>query len=139
MPRRRRTARGSRTDDLPVSSFADIAFLLIIFFILATELHSTMGFLTDLPAGQKTEAEVQDKTTAVHLREGRILLDDEQVSLDELRRRLAGMGLAARAGDDRVVLLEAGERVAYQAYYEVMAAISQAGGVIGIVREEAAP
>ena len=46
------------------------------------------------------------------------------------------MNLPERSGDARIVLLEATGSVQYQIYYDVMASISSAGGVIGIIREE---
>ncbi len=53
--KRRRHRRDHGCDDIPVASFSDIAFLLIIFFILATTLAKTRGFITELPSGEKSE------------------------------------------------------------------------------------
>jgi len=130
-PRRRKMG----CDDIPVASFADIAFLLIIFFILATTLVRTQGFHTEFPQGEKSE-EPPRKTTTVQLHEGKITLNDGQVDLAGLRAGLAELKLHTRTGDDRVVLLEATGKVDYQRYFEVMAAITRAGGTICIVREE---
>ena len=132
-----RRKRRSGLDDIPVVSFSDIAFLLIIFFILATTLVKTQGFYTDFPSGEKSEAPPQ-KTATVILREGKITLNDVDVGLPELRKKLEALKLHNKTGDDKVVMMEAPGKVKYQAYFEVMAAITDAGGTICIVREEGA-
>ena len=132
---KRRKQRSMGCDDIPVASFSDIAFLLIIFFILATTLVKTQGFHTEFPQGEKSE-EPPKKTTTVQLHKGKITLNDEQVDLAKLKAALAELKLHTRAGDAKVVILEATGKADYQHYFEVMAAITRAGGTICIVREE---
>jgi len=141
MPRRSRRRRDpterrrAGCEAIPVASFADIAFLLIIFFILAATLARMRGFQTDFPSGEKSE-EPQKKTATVLLRGGKITLNDEDVDIPTLRTELTALRLHNKTGDDKVVILEAAGRVPYQDYYQVMAAITRAGGSICIIREE---
>lgn len=121
--------------DIPVASFSDLAFLLIIFFILTTTFQKQMGFVTDMPAGEKGQAQEQ-KTTTIALHDGQISLNDQAVTLRDLRRRLLDLRLSEKRGEERMVLLSAAGRVDYQTYFETMAQITAAGGVIAIVREE---
>jgi biopolymer transport protein ExbD len=132
---RQRKRRAAGCDEIPVTSFSDIAFLLIIFFLLATTLVKTQGFTTDFPSGQKSE-KPQEKTANIALRDGRIALNDKELDVAQLRAGLKALRLETRTGDARVVLLEATGKVEYQTYFEVMAAITEAGGTICIVREE---
>ncbi len=123
---------------VPTDSLSDIAFLLIIFFILATSIQKIAGFRTDLPSGERNQQvqKADDKTPTVGLKGGRILYNEQESTLDELRKKLALLRLLERAEDRRVVLLDAAPDTAYQTYYEVMAAITAAHGVIGILTEE---
>jgi biopolymer transport protein ExbD len=52
-----------------------------------------------------------------------------------LRERLLDLNLAAKQGEEKVVLLEAAGKADYQTYYATMAAIAAAGGVVAIVEE----
>jgi len=123
--------------DIPVASFSDLAFLLIIFFILTTTFQKTTGFLADIPSSSaKSQVTQQEKTTTVALHEDQISLNDGKVSMAELRRRLRDMDLKAKLGDARIVLLSATGKVKYQTYYETMSLITAAGGVVAIMREE---
>lgn len=120
--------------EIPVNSFADIAFLLIIFFFVAATLIQTKGVITDIPSGETSEAK-ENKTAIIQLHGGRMTLNDSDVDLATLRGRLAEMRLYEKSGDDRVVMLESVGGFDYQAYYSVMTAISGAGGVVALVKE----
>ena len=42
-----------RDSEIPMASLADIAFLLIVYFMLATTFQTTFGFETEVPQGEK--------------------------------------------------------------------------------------
>ncbi|HUT31881.1 MAG TPA: biopolymer transporter ExbD [Planctomycetota bacterium] len=132
MARRERHQFG--LDDIPVASFSDIAFLLIVFFILTTTLVATRGLLTEFPSGERSEKQ-EKKTTTVCLHDGKLTLNDAEMDLPRLRQELADLKLYDRTGDDKVVILESAGKVEYRDYFAAMAAITQAGGTICIVRE----
>ena len=127
--------RRRREPEIPTASFADIAFLLIIFFILASVLAVTQGFVAEIPEGEKSQ-EKQEKTTTVRLSDGKVTLNDDELTLDGLRARLAEMDLANQKGNDRIVLFEQAGADDWQAFYEVWAAVNSAGGEVVIVLEE---
>jgi len=132
MARRRPRARRSEPV-IPTESFADIAFLLIIYFILAASISQDWGFSTDIPAGQKATEATDEKS--ILLRDDGIFWGDRNVSIDQLRGELVGLKLTERDPNSRVVQFEARGNVAWQQYYEVLAAIEQAGGIPGILME----
>lgn len=134
--RRKKHHKERRRADVPVSAFADIAFLLIIYFVLATTLIQVSGVVTDIPSGEKAETNQEEETPTVQLDGERVFLNDERVSMKELRRRLAALHLHRKTEDEKVILLEAHGDVKYQSYFDVMASISAAGGVTAILQEE---
>jgi biopolymer transport protein ExbD len=111
-------------------------FLLLIFFIMTTTLARTTGFFTDVPKGVKGQQNTQDKTTSVVLHDEKISVDDADMNMDDLRRKLMSLNLGQRRGDDRIVMVEAVGSVPYQRYFETMAAIQSASGIVAIVTEE---
>jgi len=122
--------------DMPVGSFSDIAFLLIIFFIVATTLNKMSGVTTDIPAGEKSQGATAEKVPTVELHGERITFNKEDITMKGLRRRLAALDLDKKKGEERVVVLEASGEVAYQVYFDALASISAAHGVVAIVKEE---
>lgn len=130
--------REKRDLEIPTDSVSDIAFLLIIFFILTTTLSKLTGFTAELPAAaaaQQQAARTDAKTPTVQLASGKLLFNEQEVSMAALRERLLDLQLAHKQGEAKVVMLEAAGKVDYQTYYEAMAAISGAGGVVAIVEE----
>jgi biopolymer transport protein ExbD len=135
MPFSRRKPK--RDVELPTDSVSDIAFLLIIFFILTTTLAKVSGFKVELPSADTSQSQKkqEEKTPSVQLTDGKILFNEQGVSIDELRDRLLDLQLDKKQGEQKVVTLEAAGKVDYQAYYEAMAAIATAGGVVALLEE----
>jgi len=120
---------------LPLDSFSDIAFLLIIFFILTTQIQKLTGFRTELPAGEKSQAETTEKTPTVGLTANQITFNEQAITIDQLAAELKALNLKAKPPAGRVVLLDASDDVDYQCYFEVMSLITAADGAIGILKE----
>ena len=135
--RRKFQMRQLNQDAVPTTSLADMMFLLLIFFIMTTTLANTTGFVTDIPSGAKGQQDTQEKTPAIALHDEKITINDTQnLTMDELRRYITGLRLDQRKGDSKVVIVTATGQVTYQAYYETLALVQNAGGVVAIVSEE---
>ncbi len=137
MSRRTRQSRRTkrRAPESSLAAFSDIAFLLIIFFIVTANLTKPQGLITDIPAAQEGE-ESKDEMPSVQLDGRGILFNDKPVAgFDELREMLAALNFPGRENPvDRIVQLEARDNVAYQDYYQAMTAISRAGAQVTIVQ-----
>lgn len=127
--------------EIDVGAFADIAFLLIIFFILTTTLAQTTGQQVEIPSAETPpDKQVDEKTPSINLLTDKILFGEdeenmEEIGLDELRAHLFAQELREAADQDRMVVLEVGEEVAYERYFQVVTLISEAGGVVAMVEE----
>jgi len=133
---RTRKKKKSRGIDIPTGSFSDIAFLLIIFFLVATSLVKVKTITADLPSGEKQSQAQSDKTPIVNLRGEEMRFNDKLVDLEELNARLAVLDLAAAEGSKKVIMLESSSETPYDAYFQALAAISANGGVVALVEED---
>jgi biopolymer transport protein ExbD len=126
-----------KAPDIPIASFSDLAFLLIIFFVLTASFNKARGFVSDLPSGQVAQQQDQrGEMPTVVIDPGAIRLNDTAVTMDELRKRLLGLNLGARTNAAaRIVILESTAGVDYQSYFETMSAIANAKGIVAIVKE----
>jgi len=120
-----------------LAAFSDIAFLLIIFFIVTANLTKPEGLVTQIPAAQEGETADQEMPT-VQLDGRSILFNDKPLAgFGELTEQLAALDLPNRARQaQRIVQLEARDNVAYQDYFQAILAISKAGGQLAIVQRD---
>jgi len=120
---------------IPTDSFSDIAFLLIIYFLVATSLIKVKSITADLPSGEKQAQAQIEKTPVVNLRGNEIFFNDKPVTIAELEARLAALDLRAQESSKRVVMLESTRDTSYEAYFQALAAVSANGGVVALVEE----
>jgi len=139
MGRKRR--KSAEDADIDVGAFADIAFLLIIFFILTTTFLRPVGQEVSIPQAQTPEnREVDDRTPSVNLLADKILFGEdeanmEEITLEALRSTLFRMNLREAEDQDRMIVLEVGEAVTWEQYFQVVTLISDAGGIVALVEE----
>ncbi|HSH69754.1 MAG TPA: biopolymer transporter ExbD [Deferrisomatales bacterium] len=116
---------------VPMSSMADIAFLLIIFFMVTSVFDVDRGLLIELPETQVRES-VDRKEMVLSI------AADGSVSADGKPIGLAGIGSYVKAGrrvnPNRTVVVRSDRRVPYGAVTDVMDELLQAG-----VRDVALP
>jgi len=121
----------SREIELNLSSFADIAFLLIIFFILTTAFLKFEGTTMDIPAGEPKD-EADDKTPTILLTNEEIRFGKNTLTIDQLRKTLLDNKYPEKKDTEKVIVLECKEDVVYQNYYAVITAIHSAGAVMAL-------
>lgn len=134
--RRSRQEKKHRSGEIPTDSFSDIAFLLIIYFLVATTLVKVKSITADLPAGEKSTQAQSEKTPIINLRGAEVFFNDKRVEMPELNERLAALELPNKEGEKRVIMLESAKGTPYQNYFQALAAISANGGVVAIVEDE---
>jgi len=134
--RRSKQEKKHRSGDIPTDSFSDIAFLLIIYFLVATTLIKVKSVTADLPAGEKSTQAQSDKTPIINLRGAEVFFNDKKTSMAELNERLAALELAKQEGEKRVIMLESAQGTPYENYFQALAAISAHDGVVAIVENE---
>lgn len=125
-----------RDGEIPTGSFSDIAFLLIIYFLVATTLLKVKTITADLPSGEKSAQAQSEKTPIINLRGAEIFFNDKPVGIADLEARLAALELADKQPSQRVIMLESARGTPYENYFNALAAISENGGVVALVQEE---
>src|SRR5512137_1640790 len=91
-----------------IYSIIDIAFLLLIFFILTTTLVKTAGRKLTIPSGVSDPSRKEEKQILVNLKGAEIYYGEraERLTLDEFRARLKAEDLLTRDPSKRIVVLD---------------------------------
>ncbi|MBN2223117.1 MAG: protein TolR [Deltaproteobacteria bacterium] len=119
--------------EINVTPLVDVMLvLLIIFMVTAPMLHE--GLDVELPQVRAESIVKESSTVTVTVtKDGRVFIDQEEVTLDDLTDRMAQMRLL---WPDKKVLLKGDKSVSYGTVVEVMAALRNAGIVdLGMVTE----
>ena len=111
--------------EIPTSSMADIAFLLLIFFLVTTTIDTDKGLGIVLPPPGDMEIEIRKDNIMNCLinSQGKVLLDEEPTSIDQIHRIV---GEKLRANNKLVISVKAHPKTAYNDYVRVIDQLKRA-------------
>ena len=110
--------RKARTGAIPEGVMADIAFLLLVFFLVTTTIDMDKGLGIILPAeGQELEINKKNILNCLISASGAVLLGGEPVEMKDLSRKVQD---ELRANDKLIVSVKAHEKAQYDVYIEVL-------------------
>jgi len=117
--------RKKRVTEIPTCSMADIAFLLLTFFLVTTTIKVDMGIgLTLPPKGKTIEVRKKNITNLLINAQGEVLLDNELVQIPMIKgiieKKLA-------ENEKLIVSVKTDRRTKYDVYIKVMDQLKQAG------------
>ena len=123
--------------DVDLTAFSDLAFLLIVFFVLTTTFLRPEGASLSIPSQTSDPSEKPThEIPRIYLSSDRVMFDNKPTTVEGLRQNLFKMNFPSRVEDQRVVILESTSDVPFERYYRIVTAISKAGGVLAIVESD---
>lgn len=115
----------SKLKQIPSASMADIAFLLLVFFLITTTISMDKGIGQILPAiGEVLEVNPKNITKVLVNAAGQVLHDEELVPMNQLRARIRNM---LAQNDKLIVSVKTHPMTKHQAYIDVLDQLKQAG------------
>ena len=120
----------------PASATGDIAFNLIVFFLVCASIQPDSGRPQTIPRSDKEEQQQQENNIEVALTENVVMIDG-QVQEDAAFFGLVQERLRNKVRDeDRVVIVKSDSNTPYSRWIKFTELIEQAGGIITIQTEE---
>ena len=113
---KKRRFKGS---EIPTSSMADIAFLLLVFFLVTTTIDTDKGLGIILPPPGEIEIEIRKENILNCLinSQGKVLLDDEPATVNQIH---SIVGQKLRENDKLIISVKAHPKTAYSDYVRVI-------------------
>lgn len=108
----------------PLTSLIDIVFLLLVYFLLTTNFMADEGIDIKLPRAEASRPQTQQEITIYVNARGRVFLENRELPLHELFKRLQGKISADR---NRLVVIKADRRVVLNQAVAVMDVAKAAG------------
>ena len=117
--------RRFKAEGIPTSSMADIAFLLLVFFLVTTTIDTDKGLGIVLPPPGDMEIEIRKENILNCLinSQGKVLLDEEPTNIDQIQRIVSQK---LRANDKLIVSVKAHPKTAYNDYVKVIDQLKRA-------------
>lgn len=123
--------------DVPAVASGDIAFNLIVFFLVCASTQPDSGRSQILPKSEQTQQEKQrDEHITVELKRSLVLLNGDPLKPAEVRARVKAKLAGKSQPEDRVVIVKSADDVPYHHWIEVTSQIEEAGGIITLQLEE---
>ena len=132
MPRRRRAADVNLTADINVTSLVDVAFTLLVIFIITAPVM-TGGVEVQVPKAESESISAPEGVVVSITADGRIFIGEAQSSWEEFRAALTDVVAAEQASN---IFLRADESVNYGQVLRVLGAMKALDiGAVGLVSE----
>jgi len=115
--------------EIPTSSLADMAFLLLIFFMVSTTFPSERPRRMKFPSAEATEKLDAPRKDVLHLyleRDGRVFINDASVAMEDVNNVVGPLYADNRA---LIVQIRADEDVAYSYVDAIQKELQQANAV----------
>jgi len=110
--------RKARVGAIPEGGMADIAFLLLVFFLVTTTIDMDKGLGIILPAeGQEIEINKKNILNCLISSSGNVLLGGEPIPIKDIHRRVKE---EIRKNDKLIVSVKSHEKSQYNVYVEVL-------------------
>ena len=134
---------GKRSSDISpdLTSFGDIAFLLIIFFVLTASLDRPYGQKMEMPsAATPPQGAESPRIPTVNILADRLLYTEgegaeRELNMTQLRAELWKKEFAKQEPKGRLVVLETADSVEYERYFQVVTMIAEVGGVVAMLSD----
>ena len=121
----------------PSTAAPDIAFILIVFFLVCASVQPDTGRPQDIPRSEETaEKDQQSENLEVSLTEKTVMLNGSLVPIGNLGGKVKQLLAGKEAESDRVVIVKSSSETTYQRWITATTAIEKAGGIITIEMEQ---
>jgi biopolymer transport protein ExbD len=121
----------------PQSAMSDIAFILIIFFLVCASIQPDKGRSQVIPRSEeKTDKTEQSENVEVKITRDRVLLNGNIVKAENVLSRVRTLLAEKTTEADRVVVVKSREDTPYFFWIEITGYIEQAGGIVTLQLEE---
>lgn len=121
----------------PSVATSDIAFNLIVFFLVCASVQPDTGRSQLLPrVEEKSEKQKQSQNVEVSIAQTTLIVNGEPVPVDQLARKISALLAGKQRPEDRVVIVKSDKETPYQRWIYVTGLIEEAGGLITLRLDE---
>lgn len=114
----------------------DIAFILIVFFLVCASVEPEDGRSQVIPRSEKNEDRQTSQSTEVGLTPATVTIDGTPYRLNEFQSRIRQILAQKKTEAERVIVLKSQADVPYEHWIAMTGIIERAGGIVTLLLEE---
>lgn len=114
----------------------DIAFILIVFFLVCASVEPEDGRSQTIPRGEKNENQENSQTIEVGLTPASVTIDGTPYHQDQFANRIKQLIAQKKKESEQVVVVKSQADVPYEHWIAMTEIIEKAGGVVTLLLEE---
>jgi biopolymer transport protein ExbD len=122
--------RHKPTPHVPFIALADIAWQIIIFFLVASSFAQNESLNVDLPSGSSQSQGPSESNITVQAGESVLMIDGHATEMSELQSTLTRQLESRNTEQGKAVVLELRDDLSFQRCADIMYAVQQAGGTV---------
>ena len=122
--------------ETPTSAMNDIAFILIVFFLVCASVEPEDGRSQVIPRSEKNEEQQASQSTEVGLTPATVTIDGTPYRLNEFQSRIRQILAQKKTEAERVVVVKSQADVPYEHWIAMTGIIERAGGIVTLLLEE---
>jgi biopolymer transport protein ExbD len=123
--------------EVPSVAMGDIAFILIVFFLVCASVQPDSGRHQTIPKSEeKKEKSEQSQNVKVNLTRTGVTINGSPVLGEEFVSRLRDLLVTTRREEDRIVIVKSRKDTPYDHWIHVTGQIETAGGIVTLQLEE---
>lgn len=123
----------------PTSATGDIAFNLIVFFLVCASTQPDSGRQQDVPRSEENtqqQEEAKNIEVAITSNLNTVLINGDSIRSSQLPAKLQSLMRGKTRPEDRIVIVKSKGDTPYFHWIDITAAIEKSGGLVTIQREE---
>lgn len=120
----------------PASATGDIAFNLIVFFLVCASVQPDSGRKQTLPKADETEEQQESENIEVAIKRRAVLINGDAVRDEEFFVRIKAKLDAKPNPDEKVVVVKSDKDAPYRYWITITTQIEGAGGIVTLQLEE---
>jgi biopolymer transport protein ExbD len=121
---------------IPFISLADIAWQIIIFFLLAATFAKNDSLNLEIPGASSDKTKSAAPTITVQAGENAILVNGDRIAPEQLEGRIKQLLAGKKSEAERAVIVLAKNDLPFQQHVDVMYAVQRAGGILVMSEEQ---
>lgn len=121
---------------IPFIALADIAWQIIIFFLVASTFAKNNSLTVELPGSTNQATAQKAETITVQAGDNMLMINSQNVAAGDLEQNLRRMLAGKTSEQDRMVILMGRSDLTFQRNVDIMYAIQKAGGILVISEEK---